>query len=259
MPIFAINMTLLPHINEPFAGTIWRMEIDGLSETIFVEIRDNENKKVSFGSIDLRSGKVYFKDLETPERWLTGIEAAYNGVLLIHYYQSETGPVHKGLLAIDAFTGETLWSNFTYAFDHLTVNGPVVYDTRVQPRKLFLADIKTGKTIGIYEPSALHELETNIVVPEQLSPEFLPGELINVHPYGNWVHYLEYNNFRIVSLHALKEGRLIQELYVLDGGNKIYEDLLNSEIQKIQPEAFIMHQHYLIYIKNKTELKVLPL
>ena len=252
-------MTLLPHISEQFAGTIWRMEIDGLSDTLFVEIRDNEEKKVNFGSIDLKTGKVYFKDLVTPERWLTGIEAAYDGVLLIHYYQSETGPAHKGLLAIDAFTGDTLWSNFTYGFDHLTVNGPIVYDTRMQPRKLFLADIKTGATTRIYEPYVYREFENNIRVPEQLTPEHLPASLVTIHPYGNWVHYLEYNNFRIVSLHALKGGRLVQELYVFDGGNKIYEDLLNADIQKIQPEAFIMHKNCLIYIKNKTELKVLSL
>jgi hypothetical protein len=244
-------MTLLPHISEQFAGTIWRMEIDGLSNTLFVEIRDNEEKKVCFGSVDLKTG--------TPERWLTGIETAYNGVLVIHYYQSETGPAHKGLLAIDAFTGDTLWSNFTYGFDHLTLNGPIVYDTRMQPRKLFLADIKTGATTRIYEPYVYKEFENSITVPEQLTPELLPASLITIHPYGNWVHYLEYNNFRIVSLHALKGGRLAQELYVFEGGNKIYEDLLNTDIQKIQPEAFIMHKNCLIYIKNKTELKVLSL
>ena len=239
-------MTLLPHISEQFAGTIWRMEIDGLSETLFVEIRDTEEKKVSFGSIGLDSGKVHFKDMVTPERWLTGIEAAYNGVLLIHYYQSEKGPVHKGLLAINAFTGNTLWSNFTYGFDHLTVNGPIVYDTRMQPRKLFLADIKTGESTRIYEPYVYRELENNIRIPEQLTPELLPASLVTIHPFGNWVHYLEYNNFRIVSLHALKGGRLIQELYVFDGGSMIYEDLLNADIQKIQPEAFILHKNYLI-------------
>jgi len=257
-------MTLLPHINEHFAGTIWRMEIDSLSDTLFVEIRDNEEKKVCFGSVDLNSGKVYFKDVVTPERWLTGIEAAYNGVLLIHYYQSETGPTHKGLLAIDAYAGEALWSNFTYGFDHLSINGPIVYDTRVQPRKLFLVDIKTGATTRIYEPYIYGEPENTISVPEQLTSELLPADLITIHPYGNWVHYLEYNNFRIVSLHALKAGQLIQMLRVFaktdrDEYREVYEDLLNTDIQKIQPEAFILHKNHLIYIKNKAELKVLSL
>jgi len=252
-------MTLSPHVNQQFAGNIWRMEIDAENDLLLVEIRNNEDRSVCFGSIDLKSGQLYFKDLTTPELWLTGIECAWGGVLLIHYYQSETGPTHKGLLAIDATTSQTLWNNFTAAFDHLTAKGPVVYDTRIQPRKLFLADIKTGETTRIYEPYILPEPENHIVVPEQIAAEHLPPDLTTIHPYGNWVHYLEYNNFRIVSLHALKAGQLVQTLQLFNGNAMVYEDLLNADIQKIQPEAFILHKNCLIYIKNKTELKVLSL
>jgi len=134
-----------------------------------------------------------------------------------------------------------------------------LYDARIQPRKLFLADIKTGATTRIYEPSVYKRLENNIVLPEVKTPEFLAPGLLPVHAFGNMIHYLEYNNFRIVSLHALKGGQLTQSLFVMDDVNKVYEDLLNEGIQKIQPEAFIMHKNHLIYIKNKSELKVLTL
>jgi hypothetical protein len=235
------------------------MEIDELTETIFAEIRNSEEKKVSFGAVDLLNGKTLFKELTTDERWHTGIEAAYDGVLLLHFYQSETGPTHRGLLAIDADTGNTLWSNYNFTFDHLSANGLVLYDARIHPRKLFLADIKTGATTRIYEPSVYRELKNSITLPELKTPEFLSAKLVTVHPFGNMVHYLKYNNFIIVSLHALKSGELTQSLYIMDGVNKVYEDLLNAGIQKIQPEAFIMHKNHLIYIKNKSELKVLTL
>ncbi|MDB5086247.1 MAG: hypothetical protein JWR09_241, partial [Mucilaginibacter sp.] len=65
--------------------------------------------------------------------------------------------------------------------------------------------------------------------------------------------------FRIVSLHTLVDGQLNQLLFIMDGNKKIYEDLLNNKIQKMQPEAFILHKNHLIYIKNKAELKVLSL
>jgi len=235
------------------------MEIDDLMETIFVEIRNIEEKKVSFGAINLLNGKTLFKDLTTSERWHTGIEAGYDGVLLLHFYQSETGPTHKGIIAIDAYTGATLWSNYNYTFDHLSANGLVLYDSRIHPRKLFLADIKTGATTRIYEPSVCRELKSNIVLPELKTPEFLSAKVVTVHPFGNMIHYLEYNNLIIVSLHALKGGELTQSLYIMDGADKVYEDLLNAGIQKIQPEAFIMHKNRLIYIKNKSELKILTL
>jgi len=256
--------------DEQFNGAIWRMEIDEISDTLFVEVRDGDEKKVRFGAVSLSTGQVYFKDLQTSERWLTGIEAAYDGVLLLHNYQTEAGPTHKGLEAVDAATGKTLWSNYNYAFDHLSVNGPIVYDSRIHPRKLFLADIKTGATTRIYEPSVYMELKNNVVLPMLTTPEAIHqistahhpiaiGSPLTTHPYGNTIHYLEYNNFRIVSLHALRGGQLTQSLYIMDGVDKVYEDLLNTDIQKIQPEAFIMHKNRLIYIKNKSELKVLTL
>jgi hypothetical protein len=246
-------------INQQFNGTIWRLEVDEISDTIFIETRNDAEKQVSFSAISLLNGDIHFKDITTPERWLTGIEAAFNGVLLLHNYQSAAGPIHKGIVAIDAFSGKELWSNYVYAFDHLTVNGPIIYDTHIHPKKLFLADVKTGATTRVYEPAVLPELQNNILMPQLISPEQLPAKLLPMAPFGNSVHYLEHNNLRIVSLHTLQAGQLKQYLFVVDGTDKIYDDLLNTDIQKLQPEAFILHKNRLIYIKNKSELKVLNL
>lgn len=252
-------MTLSPHISHQFPSPVWRMEIDAKNDVLFAETRNSEDKTVYFTAIDLKTGQVYFNNLTTPERWLTGMETAWDGVLFIHYYQSETGPVHKGLMAVDAFSGQTLWTNYSYSFDHLTNKGPVVYDSRIQPRKLYMADIKTGVATRIYEPFIDPEPQNYIQAPQQIPGDELPVGLAIPHPCTNWVHYLEYNNFRIVSLHALKAGTLVQMLYVFVGDVLLFEDLLNTAIQKIQPEAFILHKNCLIYIKNKTELKVLSL
>ncbi len=252
------------HLNlltdEKFNGDIWRMEIDELTDTLFLETRDHTNKKVLFHAIDLATGDILFKDLPTPERWLTGIEAAYDGVLLLHFYQNETGPTHKGLMAIEGKTGTTLWSNYSTTFDYLSVNGPIVYDSRVHPRKLFLVDIQTGATTRAYEPSVHKEVNKSIKHPELLATADMPQQLSYQHPFGNSVHYLEHNNFRIVSLHALKGGGLIQLLRVFnEEAGLVYEDIMNSGIQKMQPEAFIIYKNCLIYIKNRMELKILSL
>ena len=246
-------------INEKFPSDIWRMEIDEVTETLFLEVRNNADRKVSFSGINLATGKTLFNDLTTPERWLTGIEAAYDGVLLLHFYQTETGPAHKGLMAIDGLTRAILWTDYNLTYDHLSVKGPIVYDARIQPRKLVFADIRTGATICPYMPSDLTEHEKNIIVPEIVSAAMLPVQLIDEQPFGNSINYLEYNNFRIVSLHSLKDGLLRQLIYVFSGWELVHHDLLNTGIQKLQPESFIIYRHLLIYIKNKLEIKVLPL
>jgi hypothetical protein len=250
---------LHPYISEEFNSPIWRFEIDAVTETMGIEIRDETEKQVSFSTLGLKKGQIQFNGFTTDERWFTGIEAIYNGVLLLHNYQSANGPAHKGIIAVDAMSTEILWSNYNYSFERLTANGPVFYDSRFQPKKLFVADIKTGAPIRPFGPSVDAELENHIEMPQIISPEFLPADLLPPAFYGNSIHYLQYNNFRIVSLHALQAGQLQQYLYVFDGVDKVYEDLLNTAIQKLQPEAFIIYKNHLIYIKNKSALIVLAL
>jgi outer membrane protein assembly factor BamB len=261
MSIFAHFMTqLLPIINHQFNWPIWRMEVDEISSTLFVELRNSEEKKVAFGSVNLITSNINFTNITTPERWLTGIEAAYDGVLLVHNYQSETGPVHKGLIAIDAITGQSLWSNYTLAFDHLSVNGPIVYNAQIQPPKLFLADIKTGQTKRSYEPVIDTGLNNNIISPQLIPADFLKELTLPVIPYANTAHFMEHNTFRIVSLHTFFQEQLKQHLYIINSeGTVVYQDLLNSDIQKLQPEAFVVHKNSLIYLKNRSELIVLNL
>lgn len=235
------------------------MEIDDVYETLLLEIRNNDDRQVSFSSVSLKTGETYFKGLTTAEPWLTGIEAVYHNVLLLHRYQSGNSPVHKGIIAIGAATGKTLWENFNFASDHLSVNGPVLYDTRVQPPRLFFVDIQTGNLTARYSHQVLNEQKNNIIFPRIVAPGFLSSQLLGAGPFGNVVHYLDYNNFVIVSLHTLSDGAIKQFLYIFEGFNKLYEDLLNDNVQKLQPESFILYKNRLVYIKNKSELTVLTL
>lgn len=254
--IFAIMPVYQPYISEQFKGVIWRLEIDELTDTICIETRDETEKLVSFSSISLNTGQSYFKELSTEERWLTGIETVYDGVLLLHNYLSQNGPLHKGIIAIDAVTGDTLWSNYTLAFEVLTNEGPILYDTHIHPKRLYLADVHTGATTRVYEPTINTEIKNNIAVPAMTDPSAIA---LPLPPFGNSVHYLEYNNRRIVSLHTIQAGTLQQWLFVMKSDGKVYEDLLNTGIQKLQPESFILHKDRLIYIKNRSELKIIKL
>ncbi|MDO3628819.1 DUF4905 domain-containing protein [Mucilaginibacter sp. BT774] len=261
MPIFVHTLKMLqPHINYQFHSTVWRLEIDSVTDILFAEIRDGDGKRVSFSAISLENGEIYFNDLQTEERWLISIETAYDGVLLLHNYQSESVPVHKGIIAIDGKTGKTTWSNYTHAFDHLSTSGPVIYDTRLQPPQLFIADIKTGTVERQYQPSIDTEVDNHILLPEMTSIEVASSLSLQLNTFGNTMHYLDHNSFRIVSLHAFADGTLQQLLYILTADNKIvYQDLLNDNIQKLQPESFLLRKGQLIYLTGKSRLKVLNL
>jgi hypothetical protein len=133
-----------------------------------------------------------------------------------------------------------------------------VYNTNIQPKKILLIDVLTGQTIRPYDATQDKPLENEIVIPDMLPVgQLVPGSLPD-EPYGNMVHYLNHNSYRIVSLHTFKNGALQQHLYIMNG-KVVYYDLLNQHIQKLQPEAFVLHKNTLVYIKNKAEIKVLEI
>lgn len=250
---------LQTHISEKFNGTIWRIEIDELSDLLFLEIRNSDERKVSFASIDLQSCAIYFKELSESESWLVGIEAAYDKILLVHLYQSAAIPQHKGLIGLDGISGETLWSNYNYGFDFISSEGPICYDSKIQPRKLFLLDGKSGEIIEPFVKQKHVEITRNIEYPTSLVPETTLYKLFPSNTVIKSVQCLPFNNFIIVSLHAFEHEVLKHFIFVFENNLVIYEDKLNDNIQKMQPESFILFKSFLIYIKNNVELKVLSL
>lgn len=251
-------MMLQPFINLEFQGQIWKFIIDDNMDRLFVETRRTEGREVTFSSIDLNNGITNFKDLVLPEKWLTGIAGSFRGTLFLHGYQSAQSPAHKGITAIDGKTCVTLWADYNNAIHHISINGPIVYNTQVQPKKLFLADAVTGSILRPYDKLIDSDQVPEIGIPDIIN--YIPKEfnLCEGQLTGN-VHYFEHNSFRIVSLHLLNNSLLKQVLMISNGTEVVYDDLLNEGIQKLQPESFIVYQNRLIYIKNTTGLKVLNL
>ena len=248
-------MTLTPYINQQFAAQIWKLDINSHSNLLFAEVRNEENRQVAFTCINLDNGNINFKNLSLPEKWLTGLQGSLNGIMFLHGYQSAQSPAHKGITAINALNGATLWSSYTDAIHLISINGPVTYNTQIQPKKLFLTDASTGKTIRSFDPVADQPVPLDIQIPRII--EHLPPDIdIDVQAVQGDIHYMEYNDLRIVSLHRLSNNMLTQSLHIIDKGVTIYTDLLNDDIQKLQPESFILYRNKLIYIANRTSLKV---
>ena len=252
-------LQLTTYISHQFNGIVWRMETDPITATLYAEIRNEQEKQVSFASVSLKSGNINFDHLLTQERWLTGIEAACNDILLLHTYQSASSPEHKGLIGINGITGQTLWHDYNQSFSHLSVKGPVIYDMRVQPRQFYIIDIKTGAIISTYNPSIDKDVDNKLVLPAIVTADTANLVELPEKPYGNIVHSVYCNGYRIVSLHAQKNFGLTQSLYIFNKGKQIFCDILNAAIQKLQPEAFVLHHHYLIYLKDRSKLNVINL
>ncbi len=250
-------MNFNPVIEYRFSGLIWKMEVDVDNELIFVETRNTENHTAAFSSFNLKTGENYFTELVSQEKWLIGMEGSRRGMLFLHGYSSAQSPEHKAIIALDAYSGKQVWADYNLSAETFTTTGLLAADQRFQTKKTVLLDYQTGQILQ--KPDVLKEEFQEITYPVML---FLPPEnltdLIADEITGE-ISCLNYNQYIIISLHTQKSGALQQHLFVIESNEIIYQDLLNEQIQKLQPEAFIVVKNHLIYLKNKTILKVLNL
>ena len=248
---------LQPIIEQTFGGLIWRIEIDAASLLLFVETRNVTDRLALFSSVDLDKDKINFLDLEQPEKWLVGLSGGRENMLFLYGYSSAQSPEHKGIISLNAFTGEQIWADYNLTLNRFAQNGLLVTDARLPNQKPKLLDYKTGSVIyaGVIEEDAiaLHlpeivAADLPVAIASQLNG-IVTGEVVR----------LNYNSFIIISLHSQTNEQLQQHIFVLQNQALVYQDLLNENIQKLQPEAFMMANSYLIYIKNKITLKILNL
>ena len=244
-------------IDHTFSGLIWRLETDAAAELIYIETRNSENHSTGFSSFSLKNGQINFQELIPEEKWLVGMDGGRQGVLFLYGYKSDQSPEHKGIIALDGLTGKQLWADYNSVLETFTTAGLLAADQRFQTKRTMLLDYQTGniKTKPNNLQDDLQEIKYPFVLP--LLPKNLSG-LISGTITGE-ISYLNYNSYLILSLHTENNGLLQQHLFIIENDMLIFHDLLNEHIQKLQPEAFVLLNNYLIYIKNKIILKLLNL
>ncbi len=90
------------------AGILWQVCPTSHGKLIGEE-RDVDRKRVSFFCLDQESGKVLWEKKNFGEEWWMGIEGVKDDVLLLHGYATPDLPAHKGIVAVQTHTGNTLW------------------------------------------------------------------------------------------------------------------------------------------------------
>lgn len=250
-------INLNPVIDHTFSGLIWKLEVDVANEFLFTETRNTENRTAAFSSFSLKTGENYFAEIISEEKWLTGMEGGRSAMLFLHGYKSSQSPEHKAIIALNAFSGKQVWADYNFSAEAFTTAGLLVTDQRFQTNKTVLLDYQTGKLlpkpVDLADDFQQIQNPLMLLLPPQNLSDLIPETIIGE------ISCLNYNSYLIISLHTQKNGVLLQQLFIIENNEIIYQDLLNEQIQKLQPEAFIIVNNHLIYLKNKMILKVLNL
>lgn len=94
-----------------FAASVWALQFDesGITDDPFVELRDATRQRVCFARIDAETGTRRWHIDSPGPAWWTRLVAVVGGVVFLHTYPNPELPEPRGLLALDAATGEVRW------------------------------------------------------------------------------------------------------------------------------------------------------
>jgi hypothetical protein len=240
--------TLKPSLQANFEGIIWKVETDPVNRIIAVETRNPESRTASYSAFNFETGAVLFKDVTVQDSWHWGLDKACHNFVYLHSYVNEKTPEHKAIIALD-ISGNIAWQIYNRTLDSAISDGLVVYNPTVQQKQYELLNPASGNTeknnIGSFVP-----LERNIYFPELTSDPNILGKIEEIGTLVGPVSYLLHNGKECLSFHAAKDSILSQYLLILIDGNLVHKEILEHNIQKLNPEPFYIEQDHLFCIRN---------
>ena len=242
---------LSPIFSEKFEGIIWKIEVNEKYDFIAIESRTLESKKTSFSVINYKSGEVLIKEKIFQETWNLNLAYIAEKNLVITAFNQAGSPESKGVISVNIQDAEILWEHYNLSLNRVTNEGLQVYDPRINPRRLSWIshikgeDITERDNIENSNETLIHpEFRTQFSIPDFISREEIIGEL----------SVLGVRDLIIISFHEKVQNNIQQRLLVYQDDTILLDEILISDIQKLQPESFFMEKNHLFYIRNKNEI-----
>jgi hypothetical protein len=236
------NKYTLKHLNSIQSnGIIWKMVFDDEQNQVAWECRTKE-KELFIYLLDFKTNKLLLNNYLIADGWNFSLDIIKNNKLYFSNYEQEFSPIKKGIIAFDIKNKSISWQNFTWAVDKYTDEGVLVYDARIFPKKFLLIDFNNGELLKSKKDSH-HPLGNKILIAKNLQHEDILEE----------TDLLNFNDLEFKSYYKKSGKELNQNIIVSKNNVVVFEDILNTAIQKKHIQPFVVWQNKLLYIKNKSE------
>ncbi|MEO0897896.1 MAG: DUF4905 domain-containing protein [Bacteroidota bacterium] len=114
-----------------FEDILWKVMPDSKSGILVCELRNKQERQVYYAVGSLLKGKMDILPSEEIPAWWVGLLEIFGQVALLHGYEKEGLPNHKGVYAIDLLTGKLLWSREDAVMAQTFVEGIQLEDGQV--------------------------------------------------------------------------------------------------------------------------------
>lgn len=232
-------------------GLIWRIQIQEENNYLAIESRNVDTKKVLFSVLNYETGRIFFKDEPFAEPMNTHLAFLSEDTLLLKLNEHVDSPESSGLISIELNTAKILWEKYNVNIQQVTDYGIQIFDTKISPRRYYW--INHLNTSILPEPSQISLNSNSILFPE-INNEYSFPNFIEHGTIEGGVAELKIDGFQIICFHEKIEGKLQQKLLMYQNNKILHEDILISNIQKLQPESFFVLKKQLFYIRNKDEI-----
>ena len=248
------------HFSQVFQGDIWHQSLSG--DRLLLTIRDQEQLKVSFTLLDLRTGKRLFEALSFEEEWWISTYHFFENTVVFQVYEDSQDMDRKHYFALDISSQEVIWE-----MDQVQATGRhgdlIQLKSLEAGEVLFYLDIRTGETFGNWpenysEPIISDSPQHPLHYVEE-GDHFDTIKAFGSRKLGKILvgacDYLEYRQLVFLAYHTREEAGMSNELVVINPEKgMLLNKTLCQNMKGLTSGAFFIVQEQLIFVEGKNTL-----
>jgi hypothetical protein len=254
-------------------GVVWRI-IPAPSGLFVGEDRNIETKRATFFCLDHATGDILWQDVAAGEQWWLGVEAVHGDRVLLHGFAQPDMPEHRGIIALDLFTGKHQWRRDDLKFFFASEDSVYGAFSTLDQSVVVELNAHDGSERQRYtgESQPLHsershdtafddclfpsEPETD---PEELTPS---TEAILRHCESTTrvgpIEVVETNGLTCICYHEKTDTpgvlRIRLDVVANESDEVVFTDVLESAVRGLVPDAFFIRGGLIFFVKERTTL-----
>ncbi len=241
-----------------FNGNIWNIVAD--DHTLLIEVRNPEQKVVSFSAFDIDGNEFLWRDKVLEEPWWVNASAVAGDKIIFTVYLDTNNPDKKGVLAYSRKDLSLIWWNNDFSLSELGTDSVLGFSSRLGLKELIL-DINTGNPVTNVPhtrvaPSSLLERPAQYAEGTEYFEtvrRFLADRLNFSAVFA--LEYLEARNSIVISAYCKDQDNLANYLFILSAEGKVLlKENLGSQLPGIGLDTFFVLKGCVIFVRNKLEL-----
>lgn len=251
--------TLPQRFSVRFRGTLWNTVALSSENLLFLELRDESKRSVTFSALQYDRGAFLWQNREIVEKWWIGLLTASGGTLLLQRFNPET-PESRALVAVNAGTGDLRWMRDEFVMERAGMGWVSGFSGSGRDR--LTVDLTSGQVLD--KKVDLESIDDKISVPvrpfryEAGTPyydtvqKFLTTRF-NHTPEGT-VEYLEFEGKVVISYHIRMSDGLANHLLVLrESGAVMLHTRIAGALKGLGTDTFFVLAGCLFFVRNGDE------